>query len=283
MKRAIIAVFCVLYAGMVFAADRINIVASIIPLYNIVKAVAGDRAVISFMVPPGTSPHTFSPKPSQLISLAKADIFIRVGAGLDFWADKMIEASGNKKVTVLAMTDGIKLIAGDADEQAGNPHVWLDPINAIEFSGKIYKALAAKDPKNSAYYLDNLNKFTGEIRKLDIDMAAGAAKFRIKEVVSFHPAWVYFERRYGLKEAAVIETTPGREPSPRELIAIVDKIKKYGIKTIFAETTLPRKAADVIAREAGVNVLVLNPEGGDGESYTEFMMNNFNIMKEAMQ
>jgi ABC-type Zn uptake system ZnuABC Zn-binding protein ZnuA len=143
--------------------------------------------------------------------------------------------------------------------------------------------LAVKDPENSAYYLANLNKFIAEIRKLDAYMAAGAAKFRVKEVVTFHPSWVYFERRYGLKEAAVIETTPGREPSPRELVEIVDKIKKYRLKTIFAETTLPRKAADVIAREAGVKVLVLNPEGGEGESYAGFMKNNFSIMKEAMQ
>jgi len=283
MKRAVIAAVCVLCAGMLFAADRIKIVTSIVPLYNITKAIAGVRADISEMVPPGASPHTFSPKPSQMIALAGADVFIQAGAGMEFWADKLIQASGNKKLKVLKMTDGLKLIAGDEDEPSGNPHVWLDPVIVKSFCKKIYETLAKLSPENRDYFRGNFEKFSGVLDKLDSYITGEVKKFKIKELVSFHPAWVYFESRYGLKEIAVIEVVPGREPTPKELMKIVAQVKKYGIKTIFAETTLPRKAADVIAQEAGAKVLLLDPEGGAGEDYITFMRRNFDVIKEAMK
>lgn len=283
MKRTLMAVFCVLLATGAQAADKLKIVTSIIPLYNITRAIAGDRAEISEMVPPGMSPHTFSPKPSQMAELAGADVFIEAGAGMEFWADKLVSASGNRKMIILKMTDGLKLIAGDEDEPSGNPHVWLDPVIAKGFSEKIYKTLAGLSPGDRDYFRANYEKFSAGINKLNSYISGEAKKFKIRELVSFHPAWVYFESRYGLKEIAVIEVVPGREPTPKELINIVGQVKKYGIKTIFAETTLPRKAADVIAQEAGVKVLLLDPEGGDGEDYITFMKKNFDIMKEGME
>ncbi len=283
MKRILIAALFLACGAALFGADKLKIVTSIAPLYNITRAIAGDRAEISMLVPPGASPHTFSPKPSQLKDLANADIFIQAGAGLEFWANKMIKASGNKKLVVIAMTGGQKLIGGDADEPGGNPHVWLDPARVKEFAGLLCESLGAADTVNREYYRKNYREFAKEIGALDKYLSAEIKKFRIKELVSFHPAWAYFEARYGLREIAVIEAVPGRMPSPKELQAIVAKIKKTGIKTIFAEPQLPRKAADVIAKEAGVSVLILDPLGKPGVPYADFIKGNFEIIKEVMQ
>jgi zinc transport system substrate-binding protein len=283
MKRTIIAVLCFLLAAAVQAADKLKIVTSIIPLYNITRAITGDRAEVTVMVPPGASPHTFSPKPSQLVALANADIFVLVGAGMEFWAGKMIKAAGNKKLVIIAMTDGQKLIGGDEDEPSGNPHVWLDPVIAKQFAGLLCGELGAKDPADKKYFMENYNKFAAGTDRLDSYFRSEVKKFKTHDLVSFHPAWAYFEKRYGLREVAVIEVVPGREPTPRDMKAIIENVKKYGIKAVFAETTLPRKAADVIAQEAGVKVLVLNPEGGAGDSYDAFMRKNFEIMKEGME
>jgi zinc transport system substrate-binding protein len=283
MKKAMIAVLCVFAAANAFAAGRLKIVTSITPLYNITKAITGEAADVSVIVPPGMSPHMFSPKPSQLVDMAKADIFIRVGAGLEYWADKIISSSGNKKLKIITITGGLKLEGGDSDAPSGNPHVWLDPMLAKAFSADIEKVLAAVDPLNKEVYKKNYEKFAAGLDGLDRAIAAEIVKFRIKELVSFHPSWFYFEKRYGLKEIASIEAIPGREPSAREIQGIIGLVKKYGIKAVFAENTLPRKAADVIAAEAGVKVMVLSPEGGAGDDYITFMKKNFQIMEEAMK
>jgi len=290
MKKYFMFLPALMISAGIFAADRIKIVTSIVPLYNITAAIAGDKADIMSMVPPGSSPHTFSPKPSQLKAMADADLFIQVGSGMEFWADKIVKASDNKKLQILTITDGIKLLAGDSDEpvdksgrRAGNPHVWLDPVITKGFSGRICGVLSKLDPADSAYFTANYKKFGVELDRLDRYFSAETKKFTLKEVISFHPAWVYFEARYGLKEAGVIEAVPGREPTPRDLEIIIAKIKEYGIRTIFAEPQLPRKAADVIAKEAGVNVLIIDPNGAADGDYIGFMKKNFEIIKEAMK
>ena len=289
MKKQIVLLTLLLMCTSAYAG-RLKIVTSIIPLCDITAAIAGDKAEVQAMVPPGTSPHVFSPKPSQLKAMADADMFIQVGSGMEFWAGKMIMASGNKKFDIVTITDGMKLFAGDSDEpvdksgrRTGNPHVWLDPVLVKEFSGRICVEMAKLDPADAAYFRANYFKFSAGLDKLDSYFRVETKKFRVKELVSFHPAWTYFEARYGLKEIAVIEAVPGKEPSPKELQNIIEEVKKYSIKTIFAETYLSRKAADVIAKEAGVNVLILNPEGGEGEDYITFMKKNFDVIKEAME
>jgi ABC-type Zn uptake system ZnuABC Zn-binding protein ZnuA len=222
------------------------------------------------------------------MALAKADLFFIIGAGMEFYADKMIKASDNKNLAVLRLTDGIKLMAGaDEDEKEfGNPHIWLDPVLAEVMAGKIKDALISKDAADRDYFISNTHVLVDKLKKLDSFITKETKKFRLKELVSFHPAWVYFEERYGLKEVGVIELTPGRQPSPKEIEGIVIQIKKYNINTIFAEPQLPRKSADVIAAEAGIRVLILDPLGEPDETpdgYIKFIKNNFDIMKEAME
>lgn len=288
MKKTAIVLVLAVVTSACLCAEKLSIVVSIAPLYNITRAIAGDKADIILLVPPGASEHTYSPKPSQVMALAKADLFFIIGAGMEFYADKMINASDNRKLTVLRLTDGVKLLAGaDEDEkQFGNPHIWLDPVLAEDISEKIKTALISKDPADAAFYRSNAAVFEAKLKKLDLAISAEAKTFRQKELVSFHPAWVYFEKRYGLDEVGVIELTPGRQPSPGEIEVIISQIKKYKIKTIFAEPQLPRKSADIIAAEAGINVLILDPLGEPKETpdgYIEFIRSNFDIMKEAMK
>ena len=290
MKRLMVFLITIMMGAGLHAAGRIKIVTSIVPLMNITAAIAGEKADYQAMVPPGSSPHTFSPKPSQLRAMADAQLFIRVGSGMEFWADKMIKASGNKKLVVLTITDGVQLLAGDTDEpvdkngmKAGNPHIWLDPVMTKEFSGRICAELSRMDPANASYYKANYAKFSAQLDALDKYFSEETAKFAVKEVISFHPAWIYFETRYGLKEAGVIEAVPGREPTPKDLESIIAAIKLYGIKTIFAEPQLPRKAADVIAKEAKVKVAIIDPNGMPDGDYIGFMKKNFEIIKKAMK
>lgn len=285
---------CVAMAALACAAlfaqpEKITVVASVAPVYNIVKAIARDRVNLVLMVPSGASPHTYSPKPSSIKNLAASDLYFGAGAGLEFWAEKMIKASGSTKLVRINMTDGVKLIAeeehghGEHGHEAGNPHVWLNPVIAAGFAKKVSAALSGKDPSNAAYYAANLKKFEKETTVLDADVKKETAALTKKDFVAFHPSWVYFAEHYGLNQAAVIQSTPGKNPTPKEMAQVVDEIKKLGIGAVFAEPQLPKKAAEVIAKEAGVKVLVLDPYGTAGEEYTEFIKRNFEIIKQTLK
>jgi zinc transport system substrate-binding protein len=253
-----------------------------------VKAVAGDRADIFLMVPPGASPHTFSPKPSDVIKLVNADLYFGVGAGFEFWAGKMIKASGNKTLGTIIFTEGMKLISEEEKDEGhgheeGNPHVWLVPLNARKFAARVYAALSEKDPANKSYYKANYDDFNKECLALDTQIRKETVKLKRRDFVAFHPSWIYFAQNYGLNQAAVIQSTPGKNPTPRELTAVVQEVKKLGIRAVFAEPQLPKKAAEVIAKEAGVKVAVLDPLGKSDESYTQTIKRNFEIIKETLE
>jgi zinc transport system substrate-binding protein len=286
------AVFATVASLQGAASEKKVVVASVPPVYNIVKAIGGDRVELHLLVPPGASPHTFSPKPSAVKKLSKAAFYAGVGAGLEFWASKMIAASGNKNITVINMTDKIELIgvheeAGHEGEahghEEGNPHVWLDPLIAEKFAARVASELKKISPADAAYFEANYKKFSAEIRALDKKLSAETKGFSQKDFISFHPSWVYFAARYGLNQAGEIQKTPGKEPTPKELQALVKEIKGMKIRAVFAEPQLPKKAAQVIAKEAGVKVLILDPLGGIGESYVEFIKRNFEVMKQAMK
>jgi len=288
MKKIILVMAVVFIACNISAAEKkLKIVVSIIPLYNITKAIVGDDADITVMVPPGASVHTFEPKPSQVKDLANADIFIEIGAGLEFWDEKMLKAAGNKKLKIIRCTDGVKLMQEEGSEkeehpETGNPHIWLDPILVKDIAVKIYDAVAPASKIDDPFYI-KYAAFDMQLDAIDKYIRDEVSKFKIKNVVSFHPAWAYFEKRYGLKEVGVIEATPGKEPTPKELGNIINQIKKYNIKAIFAEPQLPRKAADIIAKEAGVTVLILDPLGNTGDTYAGFMKKDVDAMKEALK
>ncbi len=268
-------------------AQSMKIVASICPVGDMVKEVGGERVDVKVMLPPGASPHVFEATPKIAKDLSQARLFVEVGAGLEFWAEGLVKASG-KKIRSVVLSEGMKLLReeGHGDEhETGNPHIWLDPVLAIEMVRKIEKALEEADPQGAAIYRARSAGYITKLHALDAEIRKTVATFRIKSFVSFHPAWDYFALRYGLRSVGVIEESPGKEPSPRKLEAIVRAIGEYHIRAVFAEPQLNPKAAEVIAREAGVKVIMMDPEGGlpGRETYLGLMRYNLERLKEAMQ
>jgi len=268
------------------------------------------------LIPPGASPHIFEPPPSVVAKAAQARLFVFVGGGIEPWAGKLLKSLGTKDLEVVEAVQGIPLIKeagnhhGEAAEEehpqhqpgtgvekaqphheghnheGGNPHVWLDPVLAQDICKRISAALIRLDPGHRQEYEARLQSYLQKLKDLDKEIAGRVASFRLKEFVCFHPAFSYFARRYGLKEAGVIELSPGREPTPRHLQKVVEAIKKYGLKVVFSEPQLNPRIADVIAREAGVKVLLIDPVGGRppyGDDYLKLMRYNLAIMEEAMK
>jgi zinc transport system substrate-binding protein len=170
------------------------------------------------------------------------------------------------------------------EEGHKDPHIWLDPVIAMDIVRKIQHALSTADPKNSKYYEKNASAYIERLAALNRQIAEQVQKFRTKEYVTFHPGWNYFSRRYGLKVIGVIEEGPGKEPSPRHLGKILTELRKMKAKVVFAEPQFSTRMADAIAREAGAKVLLLDPIGGQKgrETYVELMHYNLSEMQKAM-
>ncbi|MFO7666520.1 MAG: metal ABC transporter substrate-binding protein [Desulfobacterales bacterium] len=277
--------------------DRIPVAASIFPVADMVKQVGGDYVEVISVIPPGASPHTYEPKPSVLKKLSSAKIFFMIGAGLEYWNEKFVKSAGSGVMKVV-LSDGVDLIrekehhhqkkAGKpySGDTFANPHIWLDVEIAKSMVKRIVTALASLDNGHAQYYEERGSKYMAELDSLDRNIYEETGRFKIKKYVTFHPAWEYFARRYGLESAGFIEAVPGKNPTPLEIKRIVENIKNHGVKAVFAEPQFNPKTAEVIAAEAGIKVLMLDPMGGIGikerESYIDIMKYNLKIFREAM-
>jgi ABC-type Zn uptake system ZnuABC Zn-binding protein ZnuA len=281
--------------GTPVTAEKIPVVVSIYPLVDMVRQVGGDRVQVDFMVPPGASPHTFEPKPSDMVKVYNARLFVIVGAGLEFWAEKAIRSAGKKDLKVLTLSDGLPLVYGtDSHDdhhrfqgRSADPHVWLDPQLAKEMVNSIARVLMELDPSHGRYFRENAERFKREIDSLDAFIAGKVKTFRRKEYVTFHSAWNYFSRRYGLRVVGVIEESPGKEPSPKHIARLINEVKRTGARVVFAEPQFSPKIAEVIAHEAGAKVLLLDPNGGPGlpgrDTYIGLMRYNLSVLEGAMK
>jgi zinc transport system substrate-binding protein len=284
-------------------AERIPVIASIYPVADMVRQVGGDHVRVTCVLPPGASPHTFEPKPSLVRDFSSARIFFMIGAGMEFWAGKFIKLAKPNLLTVV-LSRGVDLIVSTGHDHEhhphekeasilknepaeANPHIWLDPVIAKSMVDKITAALSKVDPAHFAYYNHRGRNYLKELERLDHQIATTTARFKNKRYVAFHPAWAYFARQYGLESAGVIEAAPGRNPTPLQIKKIIAAIKQYRIRAVFAEPQLNPRAAEIIAKEAHVKVLLLDPIGGPelsyGNTYVNLMLHNLNILKEAME
>lgn len=274
------------------SGGEIKVVASITPLADFAKQVGGDKVDVVLLLPPGASPHTYEPTPKVIQDISQAKIFLKIGSGLEFWADRMIKAA-SAKIDVVDSSAGVDLIkdtrhshnSGHKDHVNADPHIWLDPLICIEIIKKIEAALSKADPSNALYYQGNAAVYRDKLRKLDKEIEERTKSFRTREYVTFHPAWNYFSRRYGLKVAAVIEEGPGKEPTPKHIRRIIGNLKKLSTRVVFAEPQFSPKVAETIAREAGAQVFFLDPIGGQKykESYLKLMNYNLSIMEKALK
>jgi zinc transport system substrate-binding protein len=290
---------------------KMRVAASILPLADFCRQIGGDKVEVQVLIPPGASPHTFEPSPGVLTGLSRAQVLVYIGGGLEPWIDKFLKTLKDQKPVVVAATYGIELIkeipehvrGGEAPEQQhrhpqesgggqgdrhadGNPHVWLDPMLAQDICRRIAAAFIVKDAGNQAVYEENLQNYLAKLTDLHQKTLAATAAFRLREFVGFHPSFTYFARGYNLKEVGIIEVAPGREPTPRALKNIIKAIHHYGIKVIFSEPQFSSRIAEVLAKEAGVSVLPLDPIGGRppyGDDYLKMMQYNVETMAKAMK
>jgi manganese/iron transport system substrate-binding protein len=280
----LLATACLTRRQPVGASGSVPVVTSIGILADFASQVGGPRVRVQAILPPGADPHTFEPTPRDAQTIRSAALVVLNGAGLEPRALETLVTNNRRAATpMLALADavGASLIhADDADDEHGgvNPHCWLDPRLAQLYVEQLRDALSSVDPAGAGGYRANADRYLSELRELDraladqIDTIPPAQR----KLVTYHDAYVYMARRYGLEQVGFVLRNPGREPSAGELAALVATLRATGVRTVFAEPQLNARILETAAREAGVEVGVLYSDAFDDRvaSYTALMRFN---------
>jgi ABC-type Zn uptake system ZnuABC Zn-binding protein ZnuA len=259
--------FGLLNAGPVLggeASPELDVVVSIQPLQMLVAEVGGERVSVHTLVPPGASPHTFEPKPSDMVRVAHADWLWLVGGGLDDWAARLAsQAPGMTEISRLTtLFDGADEASADDTRHVGDPHYWLDPIEVRDrIVPFVAGRLMALHPDDAGYFASRAKSFQTRLTALDREVRESIAAAPGRRYVAFHGAWRRFAARYDLEEVAVIHEFAGEEPTPKELAFLVRSARRAGVPAILVEPQLDPRIARTIGAEFGATTRLVDPLG----------------------
>ena len=244
-----------------------NVVVSIVPQEVFVKKIGGEKVDVMVMVKAGSSPHTYTPKPSQMKKLSLAQLYLAIGVEFEeIWLSKF--ANQNKNLLIIDSSMGTKKEKLDSknhhehEHDELDPHVWVDPQNVKVIAKNIFDALVKVDANNTEYYKKNYEAYLKELDTLDQEIET-----ILKDVpkgstfMVFHPSWGYFAKRYGLKQLAV--EVEGKAPKMRTLVQIIKKAKKEKVHAIFTQPEFSDKASQNIARNLKIPVIKASPLAKD--------------------
>lgn len=280
------------------ARDKL-VLASFHPMHvmalNVVRGVPGIRVENMAGAQTGCL-HDYQLTPADRQRIEDAWVFVVNGGGMEKFLDKVIAQDTGLKV--VDASRGMELIrnefgdgghhhgeAAHEGEEEFNPHVWVSVSGAIEQVRRIGEQFAALDTAHAALYRANADAYIRRLDTLRTEMHAALAPYKGEKIITFHEAFPYFAREFGLEIAAVIEREPGSEPSASELAETVGIVRKHKVKALFAEPQYPAKAAETVAEETGIPVRILDPavDGeADPDSYLRTMRANLAVLREAL-
>jgi zinc transport system substrate-binding protein len=280
------------------AATRPRIVTSFFPLYCWTVNVAGEFADVENLLPGRVDPHSYSFTTSDARKLTSADLIVVNGLGLESWLPKVQRNGTVATNKVVSVTAGLKsqLLFGahhhhdhDGHDHAGeqaNEHIWLDPTLAAHGVSNILAALQSLDPAHAAAYASNAQAYVARLHQLDVDIRAKLAGVTNRAIVTYHDAFPYFTRRYGLEIAGVVEQQPGVPPGPKYLSELGKKIRAQKIPAIFVPPGVRNPLAQRLARDLKVQLAELDTlESGplSPSAYEQQMMLNATVLETSLK
>jgi zinc transport system substrate-binding protein len=296
-----------LYASAA-AGQRMIAIASIFPVADFVQQIGAERWETLILLPAGASAHTYEPTPEQVRQLAQASIFFQIGLKLEFWLEKLVQASKNPALMIVDLSEGIETMATPSPELPERPrkdaprgqasrhlqpsrehrhghghdgrdaHYWLDPMRMLQVVTRIEQELTTLDPEYARLYAERAQRVRTDLEQLHAEITQRTEGLPNRRFIALHAAWTYFAARYNLVQAAVVEPFPGREPSPRYLAGLAQLMRREQVHAVVIEPQLSSNAAQALARETGARVGLMDPYGGPGvpgrESYLDLMRYN---------
>lgn len=240
-------------------SDPLPVVTTSSVFGDMIANVGGDLVKVTSLVPARAEVHTFQPKPADLRAVTGARLIVMNGLGLDDWLRETITnaaASGTPLIQLGVDLPGVELLPGEEPGEM-NPHLWMAVPNAILYIDRIEAALTAADPANAEAFRRQADAYRARLDALDANVREQIAKIPegSRKLVTFHDAFPYFAREYGLEVVGVAVDAPGQDPSAGEIAALIDAIRATGVKAIFSEDQFPTQVVDQLASETGARVV----------------------------
>ena len=271
MKRIILIFSSLLIIISGANAGSIKVVTTTMDMKSITEMIGGNKVSVQSIATGYQNPHFVDPKPSYIISLSNADLFVTVGLDLETgWSPQLLSSSRNSKIQkgspgYVDASEGVGLLQvpssvnrGEGDIHIyGNPHYWLDPLNGKVIARNIANGLERIDPSNKAFYEANLHAFFAKIDLKLKEWDAKMAPFKGSKIIAYHNEWVYFEKRFGLQIVDFMEPKPGIPPSPSQLVKVIKEVTANKIKVIISSPYFTTSSSDVVAKQTGVKELTL--------------------------
>jgi ABC-type Zn uptake system ZnuABC Zn-binding protein ZnuA len=275
------------FPGAVAAAEAkepLVLGATIFPVADIARHVAGPDLRVIQVLPAGASPHTFDLTPGQVRGLQAARIIFKIG-GVDDWIDGVAESL--PRAAIIPLLKGIALRPslehGHSHTSAAahghdefDPHYWLSAANGVIMAGNIAAALSAADPARAALYDRNYRAYARQLAAVHEEIKQELSALKSNKMIVLHDGWRYFAAAYGLEIAAVFQASPGREPTPRDMQELYAQVRRFGIRTVFSEPQLSTASLEPLIQDLGLKLVVLDPLGGTvaGDSYAGLLRRN---------
>jgi len=295
MRRlTILLVLFIMGMGITSAhADKINAVATISIIGDVVKNVARDSVNLVVLVGANGDAHEYEPVPADSVNLAHAEVIFENGLHLEHWLDKLYAASGSKAKRVV-VSQGVTPRIFEDNPQETDPHAWQDVTNVILYTQNVRDALMAMDPANKDKYMANAQDYIEKLQSLDAWVKAQVALIPVdkRKLVTNHDALGYFARRYGFQIIGAVipsATTEAADPSAKETADLLNIIKANGVHAIFSENMANPKLAQTLSKEAGVEVGpelytdALGPVGSEGETYLKMIKYNVGVFQKYLK
>lgn len=281
---------------------KLQVVTTLFPLYDFAKRIGGDKAEVTMLLPPGVEPHSFEPRPEDVVRVNRADLFVYTGPAMEPWAQGILSGVDRGKVQVVEASAGIALQKapgghekehghGDEHRDAVDPHVWLDFDNARHMADNILAAYVSRDPANKDFYRQNAASLSAELSALDERFRQTIARSPKKVLLhGGHYAFGYLARRYGLTYISASAVNAEAEPTPAKLAELVKTMRREKLQFVFTEELLSPRVAETIARETGAKVLMLRAahnvtrdELQRGVSFTSIMEENLKNLETGLK
>jgi zinc/manganese transport system substrate-binding protein len=290
------------------ASGDLQVMTTFLPITLFTRAVAGDCAEVSSLIPPGTGPHDFQSRPGDLVALRQARVLVKNGLEMETFLDKLVASAENADLVVIDSSRGVATLESDGtdhgidhdtDHDTGhdhdhghahgpvNPHIWLDPQRAVRQVENIRDGLVAADPSCAEGYRRNAEAYIAELRQLDATLASQLEPFAGKTFVAFHDVAPYFAERYGLVAAFVVDV-PEINPTPADLRRVSELVERTDLRALLSEPQEGNRSFNALARDLGVRISLFDPletgseeDARDPSTYLRVMRRNVEELRQA--
>lgn len=278
-----ILLFPVVLAG---STQKVKVVTSTSVFQDMIKNIGGTLVDVRSIVPRGSDPHRYEPKPSDVTLCREADVIMINGLHLEVWIEKLIKNS-KMKANVVVITDGIKPVKSD---KSTDPHAWMSAKNSITYIENIAAALIALRPDRQAEIVNNLNRYKKQLQELDDYIHSEIGKIPVSQriLVSNHDAFQYFGKEYNMQLVPLMGISTEAEPKTSDIIRIMHAVKQSGIKAVFVETSINPRTMEQLASDLKISLGgslyadSLGEEDGGAGTYIGMLKTNIGMIVKAL-